>query len=495
MFAGTTRFAGLVAVLASFAALSLRLCLAANVPESDGPPRVEGVVSVVLVGATDNLAKKYLWQGLHDINADGGKVYVFPGATKKPAIGQQMLDDALVGNITASSSAKNFFIHNRVHEYSQLRSSTDYAALGEKMRAWEAGLGDEKHTGRLIYLSVPPKFYGSIAQEIDRHLRPSPDAWLRVIVEKPFGTDLDSARELAASLDASLLPREILLVDHYLGKPGVEALRGLRAANKAYDALLSGENVKSVEIVMSETEDCEGRTGFYDDVGVLRDVMQNHLTMMAAFLTVSSTLRGAEQEASARAASLKLFPSPSAASVLEQGQYVEYTAHNDGQHSSTPTYASVRLEAESGNWANVPFYLVAGKALASRHAYTKIIFTSGEHLLINVQGNTEGLHGPAIRATRGLPSMKGFDGWHKDNRDTHVLKHEKAKPAYEALLFQALTGQTQNFVRVEEVLESWRIWTPLLMAEEQLQLPPLTKYRRGGVGLKHNHGPEAHDEL
>ena len=441
----------------------------------------EGTVSVILVGATGNLAKKYLWQGLFNIHLEKKhRVYVFPGATKSAEIGQPLLDEVLEGNITASfPSAKSAFIKDRVHAYSQMRSSSTYAELGNAINDWAKTSG-ENEIGRLIYLSVPPKFYGSIAREIDTHLRPKDVSggdgpWLRVIVEKPFGTDLASAQKLADELDSSLTPQEVLLVDHYMGKPGVTALRDFRLANPAYEKSLksaaAGGQVKEVEIVMTETEDCDGRTGFYNDVGVVRDVMQNHLTMMAALLTMKMPFNPQTallDERKERLDAIANLGKATASSAAEYGQYARYRAHAMDTETRTPTWAVVNLEFTEGDWKGVPLRMVSGKARDARRAYTRVVFESGEELFFLVQGTLYGVTGPAIFPTDGLPAITppAHGGWFRSssNPSPHGAPTliARPKPAYEVLLREAIMGTTHNFVRVDETLESWRVWEPLI---------------------------------
>ena len=265
-------------------------------------------VAVVLLGSTGNLAKKYLWQSLLNAGEDMAfDVIVLPAATKKAAIGQPLVAAALSGNVTYTGAASRAAFDARVLPYHQLRSDGDYSTAAATLEDYARSRAG-REIGRLWYLAVPPKFYGGIAKNIHERGRPTSTtatpSWMRVVFEKPFGSSLDSAKALAATLaDSGLDEPEIYRVDHYLGKAAVRALLPFRAANKLAFELdgvtnaarlaaswghtdaagrAAGLTLERIEVAMTETENCEGRTSFYDAYGVVRDVLQNHLTEIAA---------------------------------------------------------------------------------------------------------------------------------------------------------------------------------------------------------------------
>lgn len=258
-FAALLVLVGLVAAAASPAAWAL-----------DGPKRV----NVVLLGATGNLAKKYLWKslihielsgGVTDKNKEGGspfEIHVWPAATRSKEQGQPVVDEfvsnaaeAMCGGLDSQSRSTReceVWKSTRVHEYSKLRGAEDFQALHQRIVMDGEQSGTEE-AGRLFYLSVPPRFYANIAQSIDEQARPAPrrkgkaaldsskkaEPWLRVIFEKPFGRDEASARELAAKLTERLEEREIFRVDHYMGKAGVRAIPDFRRSFPNLERLLS----------------------------------------------------------------------------------------------------------------------------------------------------------------------------------------------------------------------------------------------------------------
>lgn len=442
-------------------------------------------VNVVLLGATGNLAEKYLWQGLFNIYSDGLRtgddLFIYPAATKGADKAAPILDPILENNITAGNpGAKKQFLE-RVTPYVQLRSEENYQALGESMTK-NQDAANEEEAGRLFYLSVPPKFFGSIAEYINQHLRPSnKNAWLRVIVEKPFGVDLESATALAEGLYKSLDKTEILLVDHYMGKETMHALREFHQTN-SFDTLAKGKNVVDIEVGMLETDDVKGRTGFYDEVGVIRDTIQNHLMMMLALLVMNPKAAGTDQEPAARQDVFKLLATADHKHITTLGQYETYNKHVDEdlekwgeplreKPSNTITYAHFKIPLSSESpqrWANVPVHFKSGKALDIRRSYIELHFDDGESIVFNLQGPTrhEKLSGALVYASG--PMLKNFvppKGWQVKTLEGENIKAvyaPKSPFAYQVLLRAGLEGSREHFVTLDEVLEAWRVWSPIL---------------------------------
>ncbi len=218
-------------------------------------------------------------------------------------MGAPLFDNIMEQNVTCQDAPpacaeQRAAFRRAVKGYATLASATDYMRLdGQIRRELPAGT---REAGRIFYLAVPPHTYGDLAGWIHAHGRPGGDApavgdhpWLRVLIEKPFGHDAPSARALDARIALSLAESEVYRVDHYLVKDGVMAIRDFRNAHRAQlEPLLRAGRVERVEVVMTEHEDAAGRTAFYDRVGVVRDVMQNHLTAVLA--TVAMDLSGGD---------------------------------------------------------------------------------------------------------------------------------------------------------------------------------------------------------
>jgi hexose-6-phosphate dehydrogenase len=203
---------------------------------------------------------------------------------------------------------------------------------------------------------------------------------MRVVMEKPFGRDTASASALAEAVDGHLRPEEVCKVDHYLGKAAVNDIASFRGANRGtYEPLLSYRFVEEIEVVMQETEDCEGRTAFFERYGIVRDVLQNHLSEMLGLATgelepAAPGLTGADLVN--RTALLVDVPAPrmQEATFGQYAGYKQHVAEDGGTEADAPTAAVVNLKIESARWAGVPITMRVGKALDTREAFLRIVF-------------------------------------------------------------------------------------------------------------------------
>jgi len=459
----------------------------------DGTQRV----NVVLMGATGNLAEKYLWQGLFNIHSvgladdlqdDDTQLFVYPAATKSVKDNSPILDRIIQNNITwgnVPGAAASFLA--RTWEYVQLREPEHYQSLASTIEKNQREDG-EQEAGRLVYLSVPPKFFGSISALINQHLRPkNPNAWLRVIVEKPFGVDTESAKQLSNDMYQSLSNDEILLVDHYMGKVGMHSIRHFV---HAHSDLFESRKVRKIEAAMLETDDCKGRTGFYDEVGVVRDTLQNHVTQMVALLGMNAK-QSQLDEPTARKELLESLSHATLDRVVKIAQYSSYNSHvNEDRRrwnedeletpSQTLTYAHVVLKVSEKDHPldNVPIHLVSGKALAARQSYVEVEFENDDVLLFNFQGKKGHVKDAAVYMKSRKTTLTSLPGWSESKTSEGTLFSAPESPfAYELLLRAGLEGQKQHFVRLDEVLQSWEIWTPLLKQLEQY--PSVESYKPG----------------
>jgi len=456
------------------------------------------VINVVLMGATGNLAQKYLWQGLFNIMATpssptAAKLALWPAATKSPEISQPLMDKIVRDNVTYREypNTKAEFL-SRVGKYHALKDTKDFVKLQNTLRERELR---EREVGRVVYMSVPPKAFGAIAAEIHTNLRPlNKDAWLKVIVEKPFGVDLASAKQLSADLFHSLSADEVLLVDHYMGKFGLHAMRYFHDGNPHYRDVLRAKNVDNILISMVETEDVKGRTSFYDDVGVVRDTMQNHLMMMLSLLAMQPD----KSEVKARLEVAKAVRAPQLADVLQVAQYTSYVFHVKDDRAeanlpaftkapTTPTYARIVLRLEDAHpLGGVPVVFSSGKAMARRRAFAVINFKDGNELVFNVQGEYVSKDGTklkeaAVFASSGLPLFDLSNDWTKDAKNPRLVSGPANAPsAYQVMLRDVLEGRFESFVNIPEVLESWRYWDAML---KLVAKAPLESYDHGGKGI------------
>ncbi|KAK3255446.1 hypothetical protein CYMTET_35369, partial [Cymbomonas tetramitiformis] len=292
-------------------------------------PVQKSVINVVLVGATGDLAQKYLYSSFFRIYLESEfDIYFFAGAREAVSKGKQTLANIFANRIPCGDDTHCFQAYTAYSlrwQYVMLKGPDAYRELDSAIRD---RLQSQKlvERGRLFYLSIPPSAFGSVADNIGRDARPIPGGWLRVILEKPFGTDLASAHALRERLEQSGLAwGEMHFVDHYLGKELVRAILHFRMLNRdILDPLWNHAFVDRVEIVMKEKESVSGRTSFYEGVGVVRDVFQNHLTQVMAM--VGMELPGTVSREAVRTAKEQFLRQVVPAKVANgvQGQYDGY---------------------------------------------------------------------------------------------------------------------------------------------------------------------------
>jgi glucose-6-phosphate 1-dehydrogenase len=353
-----------------------------------------------------------------------------------------------------------------------------------------AKLDSERGTGGncAFYLSVPPGQFPVVVRQLERaglNGGPSVRGWRRVVIEKPFGHDLASARELNDTLDAVFPPHSVFRIDHYLGKETVQNLLALRFANTLFEPIWNRSYVDHVQITMAEDIGIGARAGYYDGIGAARDVIQNHLLQLLALTVMEEpvsfdayALRNEKQ----KALSAVQIPGDLATGTA-RGQYaagwqggipVRGFLEEDGiaPDSRTETYAAVRLGVDTRRWAGVPFYLRTGKRLPTRMTEIAVIFQRAPHLPFNATDAKElGQNALVIRVQpdEGITLRFGskVPGSAMEVRDVNMdfgygESFTEASPeAYERLLLDVLVGDPPLFPRHEEVELSWMILDPI----------------------------------
>ncbi|XP_029539764.1 GDH/6PGL endoplasmic bifunctional protein [Oncorhynchus nerka] len=465
-----------------------------------------GHVSVVIVGGTGDLAKKYLWQGFFHLYANqvsSGYSFSFYGGGLSPNDkATPILFEVLKGvvcprelSVERCALVKEQFL--RLAEYRQLNTSEDYQALGKHLteQLRQEGIVE---AGRLFYMSVPAFAYADIAEKINNSCRPTDGAWLRVVLEKPFGHDFSSAQLLSTQLGASLKDNEMYRIDHYLGKQVVSKILPFRRENsKHLDLIWNKHHIERVEIVLKETLDAKGRISFYEQYGVIRDVIQNHLTEVMTLLTMElpSNLSNTKEVLKNK---LKIF---SALQRLDRdcaaiGQYQAYNAELQEELSKTrehfsltPTFAGIMVHIDLAQYEGMPVILTSGKMLDERVGYARILFKNDifciqSHSSVHCKPKQIVFyfgHGtlqyPAILVSKNLfkPDLMDTE-WkevteHKDVSvlglpisDYYVLTPTVEREAYAELILHIFQGRKDSFISAENLLASWSFWTPLLQS-------------------------------
>ncbi|XP_073323963.1 GDH/6PGL endoplasmic bifunctional protein [Pagrus major] len=484
--------------------LLVTLCAQGGNGEEREEAQRPGHVSVVIVGGTGDLAKKYLWQGFFELYVNqvkSGYTFSFYGGGLSPA---DKATPVLFEILKAVSCPKDVSQERcallkeqflRLSQYRQLQSVEDYQDLAKHI---EKELQQEGMTeaGRLFYLSVPAFAYADIADKINSSCRPTSGAWLRVVLEKPFGHDFRSAQVLASQLGNSLKDEEMYRIDHYLGKQVVSRILPFREENKKLlDPIWNRHHIERVEIVLKETLDVKGRIPFYDQYGVVRDVLQNHMTEVMTLLTMSLPMNLSSNEEVLRN-KLQVFRSllPVGKDQAVVGQYQAYKTevqqelNKTKDHISiTPTFAAVLTYIDEAQYEGVPILLISGKMLDERVGYARILFKNDIFCLQNhnsVHCKPKQIvfhfgHGslkyPAILVSKNLFKPVLMDSaWkevteHKDVdvlglplSDYYVQTPIEQREAYYELISHIFAGRKNSFISTENLLASWGLWTPLL---------------------------------
>jgi glucose-6-phosphate 1-dehydrogenase len=416
---------------------------------------------LVIFGITGDLARKMTFQALYRLERRELLQCPVLGVASDDIAKEELVNRARKAIADAGEKIDDKVFDRFAHRLSYLRGDvTDpalYAALAER-------IGSKRDC--LFYLEMPPSLFAPIVENLGKAglLEHS-----RVAVEKPFGHDLKSACELNARLRAVLDEDQIFRVDHFLGKQPVVELEYLRFGNLALAGLWDRGSISEIQITMAENFGVEDRGKFYDGVGALRDVVQNHLLQVLAGVTMEPPVGPSADDLNDKKADvLRAIPALDPNRCV-RGQYRGYT-DIDGvaKRSATETFVALRLEIDNWRWAGVPIFLRAGKALAERVTEVRL-FTHRVPALAFLPDRKRAEPNQIVLRIDPDPGLRlqltALDGdrWRDIHLDSSFMQDlgEPLTP-YERLLHAALTGDHQLFAREDGIEETWRIVQPLL---------------------------------
>jgi len=458
--------------------------------------------TIVIFGASGDLTSRKLIPALYQLFRKGRmdepiQVVGFSRSAFSHEAWRNKLAESTANFLGESFDAEKWeqFAKQVYYHQGDIGKADDFVALRaflKELDAGESGL-------HLYYLATAPRFYEPAIEQLGHSgLADESSGPRRVIVEKPFGTDLASAQELNRSTHQVFSESQVYRIDHYLGKETVQNLMVLRFGNTIFEPIWNRNYIDHVQITVAEEVDVGSRAGYYDQAGVLRDMIQNHLLQLLMVTAMEAPVR---YEADAiRNEKVKVLHAiePLKAEHVStdtfRGQYRGYTASEGVEPSSrTATFAAIKLKIDNWRWQGVPFYLRSGKAMSCRTTQIVIQFHAPPHklfadsprdlgesnrLVIQVQP----AEGVQIHFQTKVPDA----GMHMRQTDLSFSYQKEFRgvmpEAYERLLLDALEGDASLFARADEVEAAWRICDPILEAWKEKDRPTLMMYDPGFWG-------------
>jgi glucose-6-phosphate 1-dehydrogenase len=437
---------------------------------------------LVVFGITGDLAKKMTLKALYDLTENGTLTVPVIGVGRSEWSDDDLRQHAREA-VEARAAARGQQIDEEV--FKKYAASLSYVQGDyndfDTFRRLKEKLSDAKHP--VFYLEIPPSLFAGVIQRLGS-AGLAKDA--RVVIEKPFGHDLNSAIELNDQIHEILDESQIYRIDHFLGKEPVQDITYLRFANSMFEPIWNRRYVESVQITMAENFGVEDRGSFYDPVGCLRDVVQNHILQTLALVAMEPPSAGADFD-SIRDAKLDLFKAIPGADPNRyvRGQYEGYREiEGVDPKSTTETFVGLRLDIMNWRWAGVPFFIRAGKQLAEKVTEVRVVLQSPPRV---------GIGGGPIPATDEIvlridpdpgacilleAKETGEEKLRRVHLDLLFKQQFGDQPGpYERLLADALAGNQERFAREDSILETWRIVQPLLDNPCELEY-----YRVGGWG-------------
>jgi glucose-6-phosphate 1-dehydrogenase len=469
--------------------------------------------AIVIFGASGDLAKRKLFPALYALAYRNllPTSFAIVGSARTP-----MGDDEF-RNAVEESIRKFARDEFRQETWDWLAGGMRYVSLDfgdeerqDKLAACLQELDEERGTrgNRLFYFSVPPSVFTTLVQELGERRRVP--GWKRLIIEKPFGHDLESARELNALLQQHFTEDEIFRIDHYLGKETVQNMNALRFANGIFEPIWNRQFIDNVQITVAETMGIEGRAGFYEQAGAIRDIFQNHLLQLLALTAMEPPIDfSADSVRNEKVKVLKAVHTPGPKHVV-RGQYgrgfvegIEVPAYRDEEgvasDSLTETFVAGKLYVDNWRWADTPFYFRAGKRLAKRETSIAIQFQQAPHppfedasaeglrpnmLVIHIQPN----EGVSLEIGAKVPGQgMTIRSVHMDFLYGGAFRTGLPE-AYERLILDAMLGDATLFTRTDEVEEQWKL-VDAIVALWKRDRPNFPNYPAG------TWGPRASDEV
>lgn len=469
---------------------------------------------IMLFGGTGDLAIRKLYPAMFKLYQKGNiRDHFAVIGSSRYKVDDAKFREMVEKSVAKESSDKKLIANFASHFYFVTHDVTDlahYAVLKSKIE--ELDKKYELQGNRVFYISMAPNFFGTVAKNIKNQNLLSSDGFNRLVIEKPFGRDFESASELNNELSAAFDENQIFRIDHYLGKEMIQNIEAIRFGNTIFEALWNNRYIDNVQVTLAEKLGVEERAGYYDNSGALRDMVQNHIMQIVSLLAMEQPVAFKDTDIRAEKVkalrSLRVYNVAEASSNFVRGQYAamgngkEYR-QEDGvpKDSNTETFVAGKLMFDNYRWSGTPFYIRTGKKLADKFTRVDVVFkkplvdifafpqigsapltanvltifiepNQGFSLTVNAKNSEQGFHTEPV-------SLKFLE----DSKRTK----ETPQP-YERLIHDVLKGDGTNFASWPEVASAWKFVDQIRRVWD-IQQPMFPNYIPGSMG------PVSADEL
>lgn len=459
--------------------------------------------TIVIFGASGDLTRRKLIPSLYDLHRKGRlpenwRVVGVSRSEYSDEAFREHIESGVKEFAQATYEAKTWreFAKNVNYVRGDLSDFDQLISVDKNLIEWEG----KRHGNRIYYLSIAPNLYEKAVANLGAaDMVHEENGWRRVVIEKPFGHDLASARTLNKAVHQVLSESQIYRIDHYLGKETVQNLLVFRFANSLYEPVWNRNYIDHVQITAAETVDVGHRANFYDSVGVMRDMIQNHMMQLLSLVAAEPPASFAAEELRNEKAkvfnAIRAIRPQDVGGCTVRGQYRQYRdAEGVAPGSTTPTYAALRVFIDNWRWQGVPFYMRSGKALAAKSTEITIFFKRPPHVMFPMPQGTkpapnslsiciqpdEGIHFSFQAKVPDTPAeMRTVEmSFHYEESFGATAIPE----AYERLLLDVIKGDASLFTRSDAIELSWELMDPILEGWQSKNAPPLSFYESGTWG-------------
>lgn len=466
----------------------------------------------VIFGGTGDLAQRKLYPALFNLYKRGylKKHFAVIGTARRPWTNDYYRDvvkSSIDGMVDSQTKINEFASHfyYQSHNVNDVEHYETLKALADKLDAKYELAGN-----RLYYLAMSPRFFGTISKYLKSEGLADTDGYNRVIIEKPFGRDYQSAKDLDDEISKYFSEEDVFRIDHYLGKEMIQNIMALRFSNSILSAIWNNKMISNIQVTLSESLGVEERGGYYDTAGALRDMVQNHILQIVALLVMdrpaSYCAKDVRQKKVETFKALKVYSPEEVKANFVRGQYGEgkdmpaYREENLIEPDSmTETFVAGKLEVNNKEMAGVPIYIRTGKRMATKATRIDIVFKQDKGSIYGEQALADNIltinvePDPGIALSLNTKKIGQEYATKKTELKNSLTKEQAARvpEAYESLILNVLQGNSVNFTHWDELKYSWKFLDAIRKAwdEEGLPVDYFPNYSCGTMG------PQISDEL